>query len=69
MDWSRDQLAEAAQTTVRTLARIEAGETVPRGRTLAAIRAALEGAGVVFIDPNGGGPGVRLAQSAWQQAA
>ena len=28
--------------------------------TLAIIQAALEAAGVVFIDQNGGGPGVRL---------
>lgn len=29
-------------------------------RTLADIRRALEDAGIVFIDENGGGPGVRL---------
>ena len=31
---------------------------------LAAIRAALEEAGVVFIEENGGGPGVRLHKAA-----
>ncbi|MBV8798702.1 MAG: transcriptional regulator [Alphaproteobacteria bacterium] len=30
---------------------------------LEALRRALEQAGVVFIDPNGGGPGVRLSES------
>jgi predicted transcriptional regulator len=60
VDWSRERLAAAAQTTERTVARIEAGETTPRGSTVAAIRAALEAAGVEFIDENGGGPGVRL---------
>jgi transcriptional regulator with XRE-family HTH domain len=60
VDWSREDLAAAAKTTTRTLARIEAGETEPRGSTLAAIRAALEAAGVEFIAENGGGAGVRL---------
>ena len=58
--WTREQLAEAAGTTSRTLARLEAGETTARASTAAAIRAALEAAGVLFIDANGEGPGVRL---------
>lgn len=60
LDWSRDQLADAAATTTRTLARLEAGENVPRSTTLAAIRSALEAAGVEFIAENRGGPGVKL---------
>jgi transcriptional regulator with XRE-family HTH domain len=58
--WSRDDLAAAAKTTVRTIARFELGETLPHPRTLAAIRTALEAAGVEFIAENGGGAGVRL---------
>ncbi|NKE43643.1 helix-turn-helix transcriptional regulator [Roseomonas frigidaquae] len=58
--WSRPQLASAAGTTERTLARIEGADTAPRDSTIAAIRAALEAAGVDFIAENGGGPGVRL---------
>jgi len=60
VDWSRDNLAERAQTTARTLARLEGGQTNPRSATLSAIRAALESAGVEFIPENGGGAGVRL---------
>jgi DNA-binding XRE family transcriptional regulator len=52
LDWSREKLAEAAGTTSRTLARLEAGETTPRQNTLSAIRAALEQAGVEFIADN-----------------
>jgi transcriptional regulator with XRE-family HTH domain len=63
LDWSRDDLAAAAKTTSRTLARLEAGENVPRGSTLAAIRTALEAAGVIFVDENGEGPGVRLRKA------
>jgi predicted transcriptional regulator len=58
--WTRDQLAEAAGTTSRTLARLEAGETEARISTARAIRTALEAAGVELIPENGGGPGVRL---------
>ena len=44
----------------RTLLRFEAGEGDTRPATITAIRAALEAAGVEFIEQNGGGPGVRL---------
>ena len=41
--------------------RLKTGEEL-RERTLLAIRQTFEAAGVVFIDQNGGGPGVRLAK-------
>ena len=56
-------LAAAAGVSPDTIARLERGDRL-RGTTLATIRAALEEAGVVFIDANGGGPGVRLRGSA-----
>lgn len=61
--WSREGLASAASTTERTIARIEAGDTMPRTATVTAIRTALETAGVEFIKENGGGPGVRLRKA------
>jgi transcriptional regulator with XRE-family HTH domain len=60
LDWSMERLAEASGLPRRTLIRFEAGEGTPRASTLAAIRAALEAAGVEFIPENGGGAGVRL---------
>jgi transcriptional regulator with XRE-family HTH domain len=54
-------LALLADVGPNTVARLERGEHL-RPATVAAIRAALEAAGVDFIDPNGGGPGVRLAK-------
>ena len=51
-------LAGASGVPVRTLARLEADEGSPQKRTIAAIRAALEAAGVEFT--NGEAPGVRL---------
>ena len=61
VDWSREQLADVAHTTTRTLARFEAGQTDPRPSTLAAIRTALETAGVVFTNVDE--PGVKLRKS------
>ena len=52
-------LAKAAGVSPDTVARLERGEAL-KPTTIAAIRAALEAAGVVFIAENGGGPGVRL---------
>ena len=57
-----EQLATAAKLGVATVRRAEKEDGQP-GLTmanLAAIRAALEAAGVVFIDQNGNGPGVRM---------
>jgi len=56
--WSQDQLAAASSVPKRTIARLELGEGAPQRRTLAAIRTALEAAGVEFT--NGDAPGVRL---------
>jgi len=53
------ELAEAAQVSTNTVTRFERGEPL-KERTISAIRAALELAGVEFIPENGGGAGVRL---------
>ena len=60
LNWSQDQLALAAGMGNSTVRDFEAGRRTPYPQSLASIRAALEVAGVVFIDQNGGGPGVRL---------
>jgi transcriptional regulator with XRE-family HTH domain len=62
LDWSQEQLATAAAVSIPTIKRLEAQEGLLGGRdeTGAKISAALEAAGVEFIDENGGGPGVRL---------
>lgn len=52
-------LAKLAGVSPDTIARLERGEEL-RPSTLAAIRRALEEAGVIFLEENGGGPGVRL---------
>jgi transcriptional regulator with XRE-family HTH domain len=60
LNWSRNRLAAMAGVPIGTVARIETAKTRGRPPVLAEIRAALEAAGVEFIDQNGGGPGVRL---------
>ncbi|MCW3780276.1 helix-turn-helix domain-containing protein [Defluviimonas salinarum] len=57
---SQDQLADASGVAKRTIASFEMEQRRPYERTLDAIRAALEAAGVEFIPENGGGAGVRL---------
>jgi predicted transcriptional regulator len=60
--WSQDQLASAAEVSVPTVKRLEAKDGPLGGRdaTSEKICAALERAGIDFIEENGGGPGVRL---------
>ncbi len=64
MDWSRRDLAEAADVAERTIVDFERGARRPYNRTLRDIRRALENAGVIFIDAEEGvgGPGVRLRE-------
>lgn len=59
LDLGVRELASQADVSPTTITRLERGETL-YPRTVAAIRAALESAGVEFIPENGGGPGVRL---------
>jgi transcriptional regulator with XRE-family HTH domain len=60
LNWSVRDLAKAAQIHRNTVTNIETGRYAGDAATLAAIVGALKGAGVEFIDENGGGPGVRL---------
>jgi transcriptional regulator with XRE-family HTH domain len=57
--WGVRELAEKAGVTANTVTRIENGSDAKQS-TIAALRIALESAGVEFIAENGGGPGVRL---------
>src|SRR5215470_12867782 len=53
------ELAAAAKVSVDTVARFERGEDL-KERTIDALQRALEAAGIILIDENGGWPGVRL---------
>lgn len=62
---SQSELAAAAHISVPTLRRMESSYGMATGlpNNVAAIRSALEAAGVIFIAENGEGPGVRLRKA------
>jgi transcriptional regulator with XRE-family HTH domain len=60
--WGVRELADKAGVTANTVTRIENGADAKQS-TLEKLQRALEGAGIEFIDENGGGPGVRLQKS------
>ena len=60
--WTALDLANASKVGVATIRRVEVvdGDISATKANQAALRHALEAAGVEFIDENGGGAGVRL---------
>jgi transcriptional regulator with XRE-family HTH domain len=60
LDWTQQDLADAARIGVATVRLFEGRVSESRQATLVVLRQAFESAGVEFIDENGGGPGVRL---------
>jgi transcriptional regulator with XRE-family HTH domain len=64
LDWKQAELAEMASLGLSTVVDFERQRRVVSPEAVAAIRVALESAGVEFIPENGGGPGVRLRKEA-----
>lgn len=60
VELAQSQLAEKANVGLSTVRNFEAGRSIPVVNNLAAIKSALESAGVIFVEENGEGPGVRL---------
>ena len=65
IDWEQRHLANATGLAIGTIRRMEASDGPVRGNAgnVWKVQRALEDAGVIFIDENGGGPGVRLKES------
>ena len=60
--WEQRDLAEASSVSLPTIKRLKSKPEFMAAHmsTVAALRKALEAAGIEFIEENGGGPGVRL---------
>jgi transcriptional regulator with XRE-family HTH domain len=66
LGWSSIDLHKASGVAKSTIWRLESADDGPiggRSATADAIRAAVERAGVIFIEENGEGPGVRLRKA------
>jgi transcriptional regulator with XRE-family HTH domain len=68
--WSAEDLARHSLLSVATVRRAELteDETSMTAANDLAVRRALEAAGVIFIDENGEGPGVRLRKRSKQKS-
>jgi DNA-binding XRE family transcriptional regulator len=64
LDMTQTELANAAELGLSTVVDFERERRLVSDEAARALRSALEAAGVVFIDENGGGPGVRLRKPA-----
>lgn len=65
LDWSQTKLAQASNLSESTIRDFEKGRRVPSVNNLAAIRRAMEEAGIAFLDDGEdklGGPGVRMGK-------
>jgi DNA-binding transcriptional regulator YiaG len=61
LDWSQDDLASAAHVSLSTVRDFEKGRHIPIANNLAAMKAALEVQGIVFVD-DGGTCGITYAK-------
>jgi transcriptional regulator with XRE-family HTH domain len=59
LNWTQEDLAGRCNVSRATIATFESGAQIARNNHIA-IRLALEKGGILFIEQNGGGPGVRL---------
>ena len=60
LELTQTDLAKAAGISKTAVVDVEMGRSKPRASTIACIQRALEDAGVIFVEENGEGPGVRL---------
>ena len=62
-------LADASKVSLASIKRLETqpGPLAAQPRTVDAIRSALEAAGIIFVDENGEGHGVRLRKGSGKQ--
>ncbi|WP_456769704.1 helix-turn-helix domain-containing protein [Bradyrhizobium sp. USDA 3650] len=68
LGWTVRELAAATGLHRNTITNIEVGRYAGDQGTLTVIKRVLEEQGIVFIEANGGGPGVRFNDPAQQRA-
>lgn len=68
LDWSQEELAAKASVSLSTVRDFEKGRREPIPNNLAAMRAALESAGIDFVD-DGGTLGIAFAKRAKRRSA
>ena len=64
LNWSVRDLSESAGVHRNTITNFETGKSGGDPVVIGRLVGALEAAGVIFVDENGEGPGVRLRKSA-----
>jgi ribosome-binding protein aMBF1 (putative translation factor) len=69
LDWTRQRLADASHINTAIIDNFEHGFATPQNATLNALRRALEIGGVIFVDENAQGAGVRLRKTKTSGAA
>ena len=64
LGWNQSKLAADSGLALTTIKRMESESGPVRGnsKNVWKIQSVLEDAGIIFIDENGGGPGVRLSE-------
>jgi predicted transcriptional regulator len=63
LELSRTDLAKAAGLSKTAIGDFEMGISKPKASTLATMQRALEAAGIIFVEENGEGAGVRLRKA------
>lgn len=62
LEWTLELTAHKSGVSPNTIRRFERGGTTNQS-TLSALRFTYQDAGIIFIDENGEGPGIRLRKS------
>lgn len=62
LDWSLLDLAEKSKTSVSTIGDFERGGRVPTARSVRALRAAFEAAGIAFVFSSGVSTGIVMVK-------
>ena len=63
IEWTQPELAAASKLGMSTIVDFEKSRRSVSLDVISAIRRALEAGGVIFVDENGEGPGVRLKKN------